>query len=172
MKVFEVYDYGTRGELVEARKPTADEAARFVASVRDQMLYGTGIRVDVPHVGITAVPLNWWKERKIYAFPGCGNQAVEITDEEWDMLVALNAQLEKKAAEKKRQEKIEELERVISRAERQQEIPTPEKAHRMIVAWNNVENEGGEGFVPTIIDAHLYEWAKKRLAELKAGSQV
>lgn len=167
MKVFYVENFGTQGELIEARRPTTDEAKRFTPSAAERMLYSTGDSVEVPHLGITSVPLNWWKERKIYEFPGCDNQAVEITDEEWAMLVALNAQREKEAAEKEREEEIKELEATISHAERQQEIPTPEKAHRMMVAWNNVENEGGEGFVPDIVDTVRYERAKKRLAELK-----
>lgn len=170
MMVFMVYNFGTCGQLVEARKPTADEATRFSASAREQMLYGAGNSVDIPHVGITSVPRDWWKERKIYMFPGCDNQAVEITAAEWDMLAALNAQREAEKTEKERKAEIEELEGIVSRAERQQEIPTPEKAHRMLVAWNNVENEGGEGFVPDVVDVRRYEWAKKRLMELKNGS--
>lgn len=167
MKVFCVRDIGIHGELMEARKPTDKEAAHFTPEALERLLFCTGVHVDVPFLHFDSVPRQWWDSRKIYDFPGGYYRAIEVTDEEWNELVALNAQLEAEAAEKERLEVIGELEEIISRAERQSEIPSPEKARRMMIAWNNAENEGGEGYVPNIVDSACYAYAKERLAALK-----
>ena len=140
MKVFCVRDIGIDGELMEARKPTDKEAAHFTPEALERLLFCTGVHVDVPFLHFDSVPRQWWDSRKIYDFPGGYYRAIEVTDEEWNALVALNAQLEAEAAE---------------------------KARRMMIAWNNAENEGGEGYVPNIVDSACYAYAKERLAALK-----
>jgi hypothetical protein len=48
----------------------------------------------------------------------------------------------------------------VARAERQADIPTKEEAKARIRSYNNVANEGGEGWVPTIIDIDWYNYCK------------
>lgn len=44
----------------------------------------------------------------------------------------------------------------IGTAQRHTRIPTPEEAKAIREAYNNLYNEGGEGYVPTIIDTEQY----------------
>lgn len=154
-------------ELVEARPLTAEEKTHYLPECADSMLLGTGNRVKLPYVSTVDIPISWWRERKNWAFPGCGNQTIEITDAEWGALVALNAQRQAEKEEQDRQERIDYCKRIISAAERQKDIPTPAEAARRRKAWIEVQNEGAGGYVPQIIDTDLYESAKAQLAELE-----
>ena len=40
---------------------------------------------------------------------------------------------------------------------------TKEEARRWRARWNNIHNEGGEGFVPDVITVEMLEYAKKVL---------
>ena len=102
---------------------------------------------------------------------GCYNRCYEISDEEWDWLVRLNAQREAAKKEKERQEDIEWYQNIVRKAERQPDIPTPEEAARRCKRWNDVYNEGGYGYVPDIIDSARYARAKQMLQEL-AGAPI
>lgn len=68
---------------------------------------------------------------------------------------------------KRKASEIARCERVIKAAERQRDIPTKAEARARMESYNNVVNEGGEGFVPYIYSIEEYEAAKERLAELK-----
>lgn len=154
-------------ELVEAQPLTDEEKKHYLPECADSMLSGTGSRIKLPHVSKVDIPLSWWRERKNWAFPGCGNQTIEVTDAEWDELVALNTQRQAEKEEQARQERIDYCKRIISTAERQKDIPTPAEATRRRKAWIEVQNEGAGGYVPQIIDTDLYERAKAQLAELE-----
>lgn len=170
MKVFA--EFGSYpNELVEVRLPTEEEKKQYRAEWADRMIYGTGLdsHVPIPHVKIDDIPSEW-KTRDYWALPSCGNRCYEISDEEWDWVVSLNAQREAEKKAKERQEDIEWYQNVIRKAERQPDIPTPEEAASRRKRWNGVYNEGGYGFVPDIIDSARYARAKQRLQELTGGS--
>ena len=63
--------------------------------------------------------------------------------------------------EKEAAERLEYAKEVVELAEKQKDIPTKEEAKRRKKWWNDTQNEGGDGFVPTIIDIEQYERAKK-----------
>jgi hypothetical protein len=44
-------------------------------------------------------------------------------------------------------------------------LPTPEEAKKWRKAYNNFNNEGGEGYIPKVVTAQQVEWAKKVLGE-------
>ena len=52
---------------------------------------------------------------------------------------------------------------VIAKAEAQREIPAEAEAHRRMREYNEVMNEGGEGYVPHIVSLEEYDWAKSVL---------
>lgn len=66
-------------------------------------------------------------------------------------------------------ERIETTERFIAKAEAQSDIPTRAEAKRKMKEYNDIYNEGGEGYIPYVICREDYEAAKKRLAELKGN---
>lgn len=105
--------------------------------------------------------------RKFYSFLGCDNQAVEVTQEEWDELIRRNNVYKAEREARERQKRIEDLRYLIAKAERQTSIPTPAEAKKMRERWNNLHNEGGEGFVPWIVDNVAYNSAKAELKQLE-----
>lgn len=74
----------------------------------------------------------------------------------------VEARAVKAAAEKANA--IEWAKSVIAEAERQIDIPTREEAQRRMMAYNDVCNEGGAGYVPHIYSLEEYEAAKHLLA--------
>lgn len=68
---------------------------------------------------------------------------------------------EKAEKEKEIKEKVESAKKTIEKAERQKNIPTKEEAKRRMKQYNDVMNEGGEGYVPYIISVEEYEYAKE-----------
>lgn len=65
-------------------------------------------------------------------------------------------------------EEIENAEKLIAAAEAQKDIPDRAEAKRRMKRWNDVHNEGGEGYVPHIICREEYEHAKQKLEKLRA----
>ena len=166
MKVFA--EFGSYpNELVEVRLPTEEEKARHCAGWADGLIFSAGLdsRVPIPYVKYDDIPSEW-KTRDCWTLPSCGNRCYEISDDEWDWVVSLNAQREAEKKEKERQEDIEYYQNIVRKAERQPDIPTPEEAARRSKRWNDVYNEGGYGYVPDIIDSARYARAKQMLQEL------
>lgn len=68
---------------------------------------------------------------------------------------------EKAEKEKEIKEKVESAKKTIAKAESQKDIPTKAEAKRRMKQYNDVVNEGGEGYVPYIISVEEYEYAKE-----------
>jgi hypothetical protein len=68
--------------------------------------------------------------------------------------------------EKKKKNEIEEVKRIIEKAEKQKDIPNRAEAERRMKRYNDINNDGGEGYVPYIISLEEYEYAKEKLAKL------
>ena len=71
-----------------------------------------------------------------------------------------------KENEKKKQNEIEEAKRIIEKAENQKDIPNRAEAQRRMKRYNDINNDGGDGYVPYIISLEEYEDAKEKLAKL------
>lgn len=65
-------------------------------------------------------------------------------------------------------EEIENAEQIVAAAEAQADIPDRAEARRRMKRWNDIHNEGGEGYVPSIISREEYEQAKQKLEKLRA----
>ena len=166
MKTIE-YAYSSGISLQEARPLTEAERSHYAPEWQDKILIGLGNTIELPH--IVWADLEPYRGREEYAFHGCGNRTYEITDAEWDALVALEAARTAAESANDRADKIAELRKLIDMAEAQTDIPTTEEAARRIRDYNNVNNEGGEGWVPTIISRDRYDRAKAELTELLKG---
>lgn len=66
-------------------------------------------------------------------------------------------------------EEIADAEQIIAKAEAQQDIPDRAEAQRRMKRYNDINNEGREGYVPYIVSREEYEYAKMKLAKLKAN---
>ena len=76
-------------------------------------------------------------------------------------------EFQKREKEKAAAEELGYAKEVVSLAESQKDIPSREEARRRMKWWNDTYNEGGEGFVPTIINIEQYKKAKNVIARHK-----
>lgn len=76
-------------------------------------------------------------------------------------------EFQKREKEKAAAEELEYAKEVVKIAESQKDIPSREEARRRMKWWNDTYNEGGEGFVPTIINIEQYKKAKNVIARHK-----
>lgn len=65
------------------------------------------------------------------------------------------------------EEKIETAKAIVEKAEQQRDIPSYKEARLREKSYNNLHNEGGEGYVPHIVDIDEYNRAKSVLAGLR-----
>lgn len=111
--------------------------------------------------------------KKIWGMPiGFPNDEIAKEYEEWiakiiedgtsDEVKEYNRQ--KKDLETKR--KVEGAKKLIEEAEKQKDIPSKEEAARRMKHYNDIVNEGGEGYVPHIVSMEEYTKAKKFLEEI------
>lgn len=75
-------------------------------------------------------------------------------------------EIRQKAEEKSKADRIASAMEVIQKAEAQQDIPEAAEAARRMRNYNNIHNEGGDGYVPYIYSREEYDAAKRILAEL------
>ena len=68
-------------------------------------------------------------------------------------------------------EAIEDARRIVSKAKAQKVIPTDRVARQRLTAYNNLYNEGGDGWLPEIITIEQYESAKNTLATLEEAAK-
>lgn len=64
-------------------------------------------------------------------------------------------------------ERLASAEATVKKAESQKDIPGKEEARRRMKRYNDIHNDGGEGYVPYIISREEYDEALKMIAELK-----
>ena len=69
-------------------------------------------------------------------------------------------------AERARTSRLQAAKRVISMAESQKDIPTDAEKRERLAAYNDLYNEGGSGYLPSIISREDYDAAKRELTEL------
>ena len=152
--------------LQTARRLTEEERTHYAAEYQDYMFIGMGAHTDLPHLTWCDLPMRGIRQAD-GSFPGSGSRVWIITQAEWDALLALEQQRADEAGRKEREETIEYLVATISEAEAQSDIPERAEAKRRMRAYNDVYNEGGEGYVPHIISREEYETAKDLLRRLR-----
>ena len=111
------------------------------------------------------------KEQSAGMFMGTSNTVYIITREQWDALEARDARRKAEKAAKDRADTIQLLRTEKERAQLQMKdgnLPDEQEARRKWVEYNNLYNEGGEGFVPHFYTQAEYEHICRRLAELEA----
>lgn len=111
------------------------------------------------------------KEQSAGMFMGTSNTVYIITREQWDALIDRDARRKAEKAEKDRANTVKYLRGEKERARLQMrdgKLPDAEEARRKWVEYNNVHNEGGEGWTPHFYTQTEYENICRRLAELEA----
>lgn len=79
----------------------------------------------------------------------------------------VKAYLEKQESEE-REKKLSRAKSIIAAAEKQMQIPTREELKKIQEKWNNIYNEGGEGYVPELVTKEEYDSAIETLNKLEA----
>lgn len=163
--VCEVADsYGV--SLCHARRFNDEEKAKYVESYRERGFVSTSSDIDLEYMNFIDVK-NILNDRKSDgSFNGCSNSAYIVTEDEWNKLIALNDQKRNEKLAKEKAEDIEHYKKVIQACESQQELYTKEESIAKAKEWNDIHNEGGEGFIPHFYTIDEYEYAKKKLEEL------
>lgn len=155
------YSYGRT--LQAARHLSAEERVHYKPEYADTVFIGVGDPIALNYVGIDDLPTR----PADGSFNGCSNQAWKITQDEWDAFVALNDARRVEKAAKDRQARIVRLEQQKAAAEQQTDLPEKAEAHRREQKWNNLHNEGGEGYVPHIYSLEEYHEICRLLVTLK-----
>ena len=159
---------GYNATLQKARYLTNSEKEGYADWCKDIMMTSSvEDNIDIPEITWRDMP----KRQSDGQFNGCNNRVWIITQEEWDSYISINAQRAKEKAKKKKQEEIEYLERAIRQAESQKDLPTKEEARRRMKVYNDIHNEGGEGFVPHVYSKEEHQNLRERLEIVKEEMQ-
>lgn len=158
------YSYGV--SLCNARRFTEEEKKGYVEWFKDKGFVEIGDSTDLEYISWTDVK-EVLKERKDDgSFSGCSNCAYIISEDEWNALVELNEKKRSEKEKKETEESIAEYRQIIEQCEKQEKLYTKEEAVKKRRDYNNLYNEGGEGYIPHFYTIEEYEFAKTKLNEL------
>lgn len=114
--------------------------------------------------GKEPVKIQLRKEKSDLLAATIAEATAEEAPEEYKKKVEAKAEKEKQNEIKKCEKIIEECEKVI---EKSGKLMTEKEAKEWLKNYNNVINEGGEGYLPRIYTLEEFENAKKKLEDLK-----
>ena len=156
------YSYGF--SIAEARRFRDDEKQIYAEWFweRGMVSLGRDGTVDLPFVSLDDALVNDILNRPADGeFIGCSNAAWIISAAEKEQLLALNKQNEAK----KKEEEIAYLRTRLKDLE-SAKLYTEEEAEAAKKRWNDIQNQGGEGYVPHYPTFAEYESIKNRLSEI------
>lgn len=152
--------------LAHARRFTEEEKRQYSDDWKNYGFIKLNSDIELPALCWHDINFFLGNRKPDGSFKGYSNSVFIVTEKEWDALISLN---NKKFAEKQikeKQEKIEFYENIVSACERQGKLYTPEEASKKAKEWNDIQNEGREGYVPHFYTIDEYENAKSKLEEL------
>lgn len=166
MIVFE-YAYTDGMSVGEARRLNDQEKIGVSDWFKTLGMIGIGEQIKLPYLSWND-PLvsDLLKRPEDGQFFGCSNTVRIITPEEKEQLIVLDRQKKDERERKERETEIAWLRDRLSTL-RHGKLYTREGAELARKQWNDLQNEGGEGFVPHFATYEEYEEMAKRLAELE-----
>ena len=145
-----------------ARRFTEEEKKDYSEWFADCGFISLGDHIQLENITFSDAP-----DRKSDGqFLGTNNYAYIITEEERDYYINLDKKRQKEDEEKELAERVDYLKSCIEAAERQRDLPTMEEAKRRMKAYNSLQNEDGDGYVPHIYSREEYERIKAEYGEL------
>lgn len=162
--------------LCTARYMTDDEKKSYADWCRDRMMLMTSEPIYLRSLlsGEIGALAHIVGKELIGYFPGTSGRLYVVTDEEWDALIAANHQAAVAKAAKERAERTDYLRTCLRRADAQRvdgKLPTAAEAREKGRKWNNVYNEGGEGYVPHYYSQKEYDYLTAELAALTSDAE-
>ena len=148
---------------LKARRLTESEKSDYADWCKDKMLIGLGEDSDLEYIDWEDLP----KRQCDGQFNGCNNSAWIISKEEVERYKELNAQRESEALENEKAEEIKEAEKIVELSKKVKVCDT--NAERIIYLrnYNNVQNEGGYGYLPTVLTEQEVDDAKTLIESVK-----
>lgn len=163
-----VYSFSfCHAKILDGRRLTEEEKTHYADWAKETMFISLGTIAELDFLKIEDMP----KRKSDGQYNGTNNSAWIITDEEREAYVLENTKREKESIRKEMQERIELLEWRMSMMKNQKDFPSPEEARRRMKEYNDIFNEGGEGYVPHVYNVNEYINTQEELAELKERLQ-
>ncbi len=158
--------------LSEARRFTDEEKEKYADWYKEIGFVSLGNNMELENIN--------WRELEVIlgrplnesdgSFQGCDNQAYIIDQSQWDALVSLNEKKGKELKEKKIADEKESARKYVERAEKYmesgQKLMTSEEYRAWARNYNNIMNEGGEGYIPDLPTKEAYEASKEFIESL------
>lgn len=146
--------------ICTARRFTDDEKHHYADWYKDIGFVGMGGHIMLPALKWSDMP----SRKADGAFNGCDNQAWIITEDEKAHYIQINADRCAEAERAEIAEKREYYEDVVRHASMQPRLYTRDEARRLAKQYNDVANEGGEGYIPHYYTIDEVEAAKQWLS--------
>jgi hypothetical protein len=157
------FSYGLK--LAMARRFTEKEKEKFADWYKEKGLCAVGKSFELKHLCTNTPEINAIIKRcSIGEFPSCSNACYEITDDEWDMLIALERETAYDERIKDLQETIAQCQKLIQECE-YNKLYTDDETRVKWNEYNNLHNEGGFGYVPHFYTFREYDTARDRLSK-------
>lgn len=162
--------------LATVRRMPDEEQQRYTEGYRGHMMLMTGESVFLPALSDAEVyALAHIADKDVAGYlPSSSGELYALTDDEWAALIAANQQAAAAKAAAERAGRIDYLRDLLARADAQRvdgKLPSADEAKEQARRYNNVYNEGGEGYVPHYYTQEEYERMAAELAGLTAGAQ-
>ena len=174
MTEFLTCEAGGELSLQKARRLTEEEKKDYVPECAESHFIGTSNHIVLEELHYSDVHKVIPKDKKSDgSFRSCDPVYI-ITQEEWDALIVLNEKLKNERLIKKVKSDIEWYEQFVARCEESKKhgrLYTKEEAAIQRKRYNDIYNDGSEGFVPHFYTVDEYERAKIKLEDLKRQQQ-
>ena len=162
--------------LATVRRMPDEEQQRYTEGYRGHMMLLTGEPAFLPALSDEDVyALAHISDKDVAGYlPSSSGLLFALTDDEWAALIAANQQAAAAKAAAERAGRIDYLRDLLARADAQRvggKLPSAGEAKEQARRYNNVYNEGGEGYVPHYYTQAEYGRMAAELAELTAKAQ-
>ena len=151
-------------KILKARRLTESEKSDYADWCKDKMLIGLGEDSDLEYIDWKDLP----KRQSDGQFNGCNNSAWIISKEEVEHYKELNARREAKAQGKEKAEEIKEAEKIVELSKTVRVFDTDGERAVWLRKYNNVQNEGGYGYLPITLTKQEVNAAKEFLTSKRS----
>ena len=155
--------YGNR--LTKARRLTEEEKTHYMPRFREIGFVGIGDSVSLEYLSLHQIREILGDRDSDGRFVSSSEDVYIVSQDEWDKMIKMNEDQGRLKRKKELEEKIEDLQHTIESCESAKKLYTREESQAERKRYNDLFNEGGEGFVPHFYTVEEYEWAKENLKE-------
>lgn len=162
--------------LATVRRMPDEEQQRYTEGYRGRMMLLTGEPVCLPALSDEDVyALAHIADKDVEGYlPSSSGELYALTDDEWAVLIAANQRSAAAKAAAERAGRIDYLRDLLARADAQRvdgNLPSADEAKEQARRYNNVYNEGGDGYVPHYYTQAEYDRMAAELATLTAKAR-